>query len=306
MERYLQIYKGDCLKKKYIKKYQRVLVFDLDETLGSFFDLHLLWCGIKKIRKKQPENEQNEFNSILDLYPEFLRYGILNILDFLYLKKKQNECDKIYVYTNNICNPPWVTLITNYFNYKLKTKDELFDKVICAFKINHKILEISRTTKEKTYNDFINCTLLPKSTEICFLDNTYYNEMRNEKVYYIQPRAYIHILTIQTIIDRFIYSNVLSQMETIFSTVTHVPNTKMEKIEEFLYDWFSIHSTDNKHRTNLEVDVFVAQKMMYHIKEFFYLTNRKNKTKKNKLRLTKTTRKMRNNMHPDEQSPNAI
>jgi hypothetical protein len=296
--RYLQVYKGNCFSKKYIKNYQKVIVFDLDETLGSFFDLNLVWTGLNKIRKKTSENEQNEFNYILDLYPEFLRYGILNILDYLYLKKKQNECYKIYIYTNNNCNPPWVSLITKYFNYKLKLKlkDELFDKIISAFKINNKIIQLSRSTYAKTYNDFINCTLLPKTTEICFLDNTYYNEMKSEKVYYIQPKSYIHNLNTKTIIDRFLHSNILSQMETIFDNSV--------KIEEFLYDWFNANrpfvftplqdSKPHLHKNNVsEINIFVAQKMMYHIKEFFYLTNRKNKTRKNKLRLTKTTRKMR-------------
>jgi len=87
----LQIYKGNCFNKQYIRKYTRVLVFDFDETLGSFSDLYILWVGINtfRIHRHNTEaNQQDEFNQILDLYPEFLRYGILNILEYLYLKKK--------------------------------------------------------------------------------------------------------------------------------------------------------------------------------------------------------------------------
>lgn len=281
LQKILQVYKGECYNKKYIKKYQKVITFDLDETLGSFFHLSILWYGLKKIRQEPSFDTQLEFNNILDLYPEFLRYGILNILDYLILKKKNGDCDKIYIYTNNNCNPPWVSLITEYFKYKLSVKDDIFDHVICAFKINNKIVELSRTTYDKTYADFIKCTLLPKTTEICFIDNAYFSNMVNEKVYYIKPRSYYHSLSIKTIIDRFLQSPVSNEYKN---------NTK-NKVEIFLYDWFAMNGNEYQPH-NIEYDIVVAQKMMYHIKEFFYLTTRKNKTKKNRARLTRATRKV--------------
>jgi hypothetical protein len=287
--KYLQVYKGNCFNKQYIKKYNKALIFDFDETLGSFSDLHKLWTGINNFNinnHDDEKNEQNNFNEILDLYPEFIRYGILNILDYLYLKKKNGHCDKIYIYTNNNCNPSWISYITNYFKYKLNFKEDLFDKIIYAFKINNKIVEIARTTRDKTYNDFINCTLLPKTTEICFIDNTFYNNMLNEKVYYIQPRAYYHNISINTIIERFIHSGIGTKI------INQLSNDEKENFQEFLYDWFDINNeTSSKYVTNIETDIFVAQKLMYHIKEFFYLTQRKNKTRKRNIRLGRITRK---------------
>lgn len=274
----IQIYKGECYEKKYIKKYQKVITFDLDETLGSFYHLSILWRGLKRLQKDILE--QVFFNTILDLYPEFLRYGILNILDYLMLKKKQGECDKIYIYTNNNCNPPWVSLITEYFKYKLSAKEDIFDHVICAFKINNKVVELSRSTHEKTHDDFIKCTLLPRTTEICFLDNTYFSNMVNEKVYYIQPRSYYHSLSIKNIIERFLVSPLSSSYK----------ESTNGKLETFLHDWFDMNSTEYPPHP-IDVDIFVAHKMMYHIKEFFYLTHRKNKTKKNRVRLSRVTRK---------------
>jgi hypothetical protein len=281
LQKFLQIYKGECYNKKYIKKYQKVITFDLDETLGSFFHLSVLWSGLKKIRQDHPRDLQLEFNTILDFYPEFLRYGILNILDYLMLKKKQGDCDKIYIYTNNNCTPPWVSLITEYFKYKLGIKEEIFDHAVCAFKINNKIIELSRSTSDKTYVDFIKCTLLPKTTEICFIDNAYFSNMINEKVYYIQPRSYYHNLSIKEIIERFIQSPISNEYK----------NYTKNKLEVFLYDWFTINGSECQPH-NIELDILVAKKMMYHIKEFFYLTNRKNKTKKNRVRLTRATRKI--------------
>jgi hypothetical protein len=287
----LQIYKGNCFNKQYIRKYTRVLVFDFDETLGSFSDLYTLWVGTNTFRNNNHNNEinqQNEFNQILDLYPEFLRYGILNILEYLYLKKKRGYCDKVFIYTNNNCNykPPWVSFITNYFKYKLNFKEDLFDKIIYAFKINNKIIELSRTTRDKTYNDFINCTLLPTTTEICFIDNTYYSNMVNEKVYYIHPRSYFHNISTNTIIERFINSNIGIQIQN------DLLNEERHGFTEFLYDWFEINNRcSNIKYANIETDIFVAQKLMYHIKEFFYLTQRKNRTRKKHFRLGRITRK---------------
>jgi hypothetical protein len=287
----LHIYKGKCFTKPHVKKYQKVIVFDLDETLGSFSDLNILWTGLEKMRKTNPEpiEQQKEFNRLLDLYPEFLRYGIMQILDYLVVKKKQGECDKVYIYTNNICTPPWVSLLSNYLNFKLTSKSgteiELFDKAICAFKINNKVIELSRTTKNKTYNDFIKCTLLPRCTEVCFLDNTYYPEMLNEKVYYIQPLAYIHNMNTSDIIDRFLHS-----------TIGYDYMISCNKgLREFLYDWFEMNGGIRyRVQKTVEMDAFVAQKIMYHVKEFFYFTQRKNKSKKNKQKLTRLTRKNMN------------
>ena len=46
------------------------------------------------------ENTQDNFNKLLDLYPEFLRPNIINILRYLKNKKKTNCCQKMMIYTN--------------------------------------------------------------------------------------------------------------------------------------------------------------------------------------------------------------
>jgi hypothetical protein len=66
-------------------------------------------------------------------------------------------------------------------------------------------------------------------------------------------------------------------------------------LRDFLYDWFEMNGGIRiRLQKTVEMDAFVAQKMMYHIKEFFYLTQRKNKSKKNKHKLTRLTRKNMN------------
>lgn len=266
----LQVYKGKNYRRAKTKNTSRVIAFDLDETLGSFVDLDLLWRTFMK--HKITVN----FNDLLDLYPEFLRYGIIHILEYLYQKKTTGQCYKIYIYTNNQCDPSWTLMISDYFDYKLKTHDKLFDKIIYAFKINNKPIELARTTHDKTYNDFIKCTLLPKTTELCFVDNSEFDEMKKDRVYYICPKSYYHHLTPNEIVQRLIESNLL-QNNTIDINVL----TKQLGINR------------NYRITSPELNATISHKIMYHIKEFFFFTNKKTRTKKFKLSVGKNTRKKR-------------
>jgi hypothetical protein len=110
--------------------------------------------------------------------------------------------------------------------------------------------------------------------------------MVNEKVYYIHPRSYFHNISTNTIIERFINSNIGIQIQN------DLLNEERHGFTEFLYDWFEINNRcSNVKYSNIETDIFVAQKLMYHIKEFFYLTQRKNRTRKKHFRLGRITRK---------------
>jgi len=268
---YVQIYKGKYFTRPKHKTVSRVIAFDLDETLGSFIDLDILWTLLREHNIVVP------FNDLLDLYPEFLRYGIIPILEYLYHKKKSGQCNKIFIYTNNQCQSNWATLISDYFDYKLKTDGKLFDKIIHAFKINNKQIELSRTTHEKTHGDFIKCTLLPKTTEICFIDNSEFDDMKTDRIYYIQPASYYHNLSPNDIVNRFINSAIGSQF------LTH-KTAFMKRFEMIRVN----------RNSNPKMDVFVAHKIMYHIKEFFYLTNKRNRTKKLRFAIGANTRKKRN------------
>lgn len=279
---YSTTYKGKYYNKKRTKSYGRVIAFDLDETLGSFADLEILWSSLQHFTKKY---EPINFNSILDLYPEFLRYGIIHILEFLLQKKQSGQCKKIYIYTNNQCNHNWVDLISKYFTYKLGINTNLFDQIIRAFRIGNKRIEPCRTSTSKTYSDFIRCTLLPEKTEICFVDNYEYNNMKKERVYYIQPYSYYHHLSTDEIIQRFVNSDIYSQLTY---------NGDKRILHQFIADYFlkRDHITNgNPMIRDLKRDIIVAQKIMYHLKEFFYLTAKRKRTQKKTLNLGHTTRK---------------
>jgi len=280
---YIQIYKGNHYSKPRLKASHRVIVFDLDETLGSFTDLEILWSGVSTLSGNN-HSPLIKFNELLDLYPEFLRCGIITILEYLYQKKKTGECHKLFIYTNNQCSVLWTTMISEYFDTKLNTETKLFDTIIHAFKINNEPVELKRTRHSKTHSDFITCTLLPKTTEICFLDNTYYNDMCDERIYYIQPFSYYHHLSTQKIIDRFInYYNTNNNNNII--DFNYLKNMFLKK-----NIWTNEINTIELSRL-IDLDIYVTRKLMYHIRYFFLTTRSINRTRKIKYVIGRLTRK---------------
>ena len=63
------------------KKNKKVVVFDLDETLGSFVELGS-FCTLLDDYFNNSNKAYSIFNELLDLYPEFLRPNIINILNY--------------------------------------------------------------------------------------------------------------------------------------------------------------------------------------------------------------------------------
>lgn len=274
----INVYQGDHFTKRNYTKTPNVIVFDMDETLGSYPDLDILWNYLKGFIR---------FNDLLDLYPEFSRYGILPILEYIYQKKMSGNCDKIFVYTNNQCSYEFVELISNYFSYKLGIDDRcLFDQIIRSFKIGNDRIEMLRTTKNKTHADFIRCTLLPRNTQILFIDNSYFTDMKNGRIYYIQPLSYHHHLSKETIIGR-LESSRKCRIIPFYRDL-------LQEIYDNLYTF--PESVNNNYKTYFEMkkktDMMVARKMMYYIRDFFLLTRPKRRTKKQRPFSNRFTRKL--------------
>ena len=254
----------------------KIVVFDLDETLGYFVEFGIFWDSLSLYVSKYLNKElnQRDFNSVMDLYPEFFRPNIMNILSYLKNKKQSKECQKIMIYTNNQGSRKWCEQIVSYFETKLN-KYKLFDQIISAFKINGKQIEICRTTNNKTHDDFIQCALLPEKTEICFIDDSYHEKMNHEKVYYIQPSPYFYYLTVDTIVKRFINSKLYTDS---------FDETQLYNIINDGHYIIPFPQNNDQHKK-------VFQKMIYYIKDFFYLTQQKTKTRKLRTHIGNFTRK---------------
>ena len=247
----------------------KIVVFDLDETLGYFIEYGIFWELLNKKYKLSQEN----FNEILDLYPEFLRPNIINILNYLKQRKESKCCHKMMIYTNNQGPTKWAQQIISYFESKINYK--LFDQIIGAFKINGKQIEICRTSHNKSHTDLIKCTKIPLNTEICFLDNNFYPEMTNDNVYYINVKSYYYDLSLDEIMLRFINSELGNKLIN--------KNEQSEFIDSIITEFKKYNFTyKKKDEDDYDIDKILSKQIMIHLKLFFFKVknNKGNKSKK--------------------------
>lgn len=253
----------------------KIVVFDLDETLGYFTEYGIFWDSLThylKNKEKAPLT-QNDFDEILDLYPEFLRPNIINILTYLKEKKQSNCCDKMMIYTNNTGPREWCQHIIKYFEKKLNYK--LIDQLIAAFKVNGKTMEICRTTHTKTHKDLIKCTKIPATTEICFLDDTFYPEMTNDNIYYINVKPYYHDLKMDYMIQKFKESAVGEKILDATDMDSDFEEKMMDHIKLYEYKYM------NKDSNEYEIDKILSKQIISHL-HYFFNKARNPKTQKNK------------------------
>jgi len=262
----------------------KIVVFDLDETLGYFTEFGIFWDSLGKYIKSKYKHilSQSDFDAILDLFPEFLRPNIINILTYLKGKKQSTCCHKMMIYTNNTGPKIWANHIISYFENKINYN--LIDQIIAAFKINGKQIEISRTTHNKTYNDFIQCTKIPESAEICFLDDTFYPYMANDKVYYINIKPYYYDLQFDYMIQKFKESDIGEKLLQNNYDNNEFDSKMMEQIAHYR------HKCIDKDLKEYEIDKIIGKQIIKHLHEFFRIkrnksirknVNIKNKTQKN-------------------------
>ena len=166
----------------------KIIVFDLDETLGSFSELGALWDSISFIYKKSLPKK--DFFRLLDMFPNFLRPNIVYILGALCSARASGNCFSIIMYTNNQGPLEWARMISDYFDYKLNCK--VFDFIIPAYKVGRRIVEPNRTSHNKNYKDLLRCTNLPETTLVCFIDDQYHTLSCHPNVMYIPLDPYTH------------------------------------------------------------------------------------------------------------------
>jgi hypothetical protein len=252
----------------------KIVIFDLDETLGYFVEFGIFWDCLNKYVSENMNSGLiiPDFNATLDLFPEFIRPNIIPILNYLKHKKQNKCCNKLLIYTNNQGIDLWAEKIISYFEEKIKSK--LFDQIISAFKVNGKRLEICRTTHDKTFHDLIKCSKIPVNAEICYMDDTYFPEMSNKNVYYIHVKPYVHDLSFEEMIKRFEKSKYGSKFDK-----NDFSNTMMKLMNNYQFTFIQ------KTKEETELDKVVSKEIMIHLQYFFNHSiskNKKTKYKRNK------------------------
>ena len=246
----------------------KIVVFDLDETLGSFTELGIFWDALESFYGDKMPNDA--FITLLDIFSDFLRPDIINILKFIVDKRDKGECKKIMIYTNNNGPESWIKLICDYFDKKLNTN--VFDKIIRAFKIDGEIVEIGRKTHNKTVEDLINCSKIPDNTKIFFIDDQVHPDMEHENVYYIKIKPYNYTLPF----------DVMAQM--YYNNEYHNINKHINE-EEFINTIVKImkrYNYEDKYINEMEIDTIVSKQIINYLKDFFYKKRYKTIKKKHK------------------------
>ena len=241
----------------------KIVVFDLDETLGYFLELGIFWDSLKSYIKQKKHTTvltQNDFNQIIELYPEFIRPNIFSVLKYLKRKTESGKCDGVMIYTNNNGPKEWVNYIKDFLQKKINYR--LFTQVISAFKVQGKQVEMCRTSYDKTMKDFINCTKIPKNTQICYLDDVFYPNMNHDNVYYIKVKPYIHDLTFEVMIHRFMKSDIGKSM---------IGEMNQQDFSNYMHETLSKFDYSYVEKTNKEYDIdkIVTKKTMIYLQDFF-------------------------------------
>jgi deoxyhypusine synthase len=146
------------------------------------------------------------------------------------------------------------------------------DQLIAAFKVNGKTVEICRTSHNKSHEDLIKCTKIPANAEICFLDDTFYPEMANDNIYYINVKPYYYDLQFDYMIQKFTESELgkkITQYDNDFE------KKMMELIKRYKYDCI------DKDSDEYEMDKIVGKQIITHLQQFFSKSKR-TKTQKNR------------------------
>lgn len=244
---------------------RKIVVFDLDETLGNFVELGMFWDALENYHGHKLSD--NYFFEIVDIFPAYLRPNIIEILGFLIDKKKKKQCDSILIYTNNQGPTSWARMISKYFDYKLKGK--VFDGIIAAFKVNGKKVELCRTSNEKSVDDLFKCTKIKKNTQICFLDDQYHPLMSDEKVFYINLKPYFHTVPFKIMAET--YYNASDSIEEDKDEFIDTINKYMNR-----FDYKRI----NKNEADYEIDKIISKQIMIHLNNFFEFSEIRQVTRK--------------------------
>ena len=204
-------------------KEDKIIVFDLDETMGYFSQLYVLWKSL--INLSETRLSSNDFYVLSELYKFYYHPEIINVLKYL----KENNIKPI-IYTNNQALFWWPKLISLYLSQKINIMESrntntnmntnsiqpiknIFQDVIGAYTINGYYNEHRRTSNYKKYSDLKGILKAnernrnEKNEKILFIDDQEHPEMRHQNVVYIKPPQYIIVLPAKSIINSFLHSN---------------------------------------------------------------------------------------------------
>lgn len=241
-----------------MSKIKKIIVFDLDETLGYFTELGIIQDAIISYTKnKRLINNQVFFNNLFNLFPFYLRPKISEILKYVIKEKNNKNIDKIVIYTNNQGPKAWVKMIQKYIETHI-TKNKTFNQIIHAYEVNGVRVEKFRTSHMKKYSDLVKCSKLDYDVEVFFIDDSEHKHMINDNVYYFQIHPYKFSYNINEITNK-IYSSDIIKI-----------NESKEDFKIFMDNFFKLYNHKHCEKTNEDynIDKIVSKHLLSCLKEF--------------------------------------
>ena len=178
----------------------RVVVFDMDETLGHFVQLGAFWDALERAHGRSLT--QAHFVDTMGLYPEYVRPGMEEMLTQLTRARSKGVIAAIIMYTNNQGPQAWAKAIAAYFDRRAGT--QVFDMIIPAYTVRGRRVSPCRTSHAKSPDDLLRCTGLPEDTRICFVDDQYHEPMGAGGSYYVRVPEYVATLLPHELAGRYI------------------------------------------------------------------------------------------------------
>ena len=258
-----------------VKCINKVIVFDLDDTIGHFEELSMFLGGLQFI---VDENIKDTFIfKLLDLWPNFIAPGIIEVLKIIKKEKQRNNCIKAIIYTNNMGPRSWTLTIKRYLERKIKSK--IFDKIITAYRPNEKYN--CRTTYDKLPSDIIKCTGYSKNSKFLFLDDQHHPKMYHRKVKYLFLHPYIFSIPYHTMIDTFLksqYGKIISKGDR-------------PMFRKYMFDYLNSGQGSNRYIINKtdvsKKDIKQSKMINKEVNAFLKPTTRKNRKNNNKTKKTR-------------------
>ena len=168
-----------------------IVAWDLDETLGSWVQLGFISDSIRSAIGRSLSRE--EMFRLINLFPEYVRPGIVPVLQLLKKRMQSNNSLKVILFTNNNGPQSWAKTIVAYFNHLVDYN--LFSTIIPAFEVKGRRVSKCRTSSDKLYSDLVRCIDVPAGTPVCFIDDQEHPGMRTHDVKYIRVDPYSVVLS---------------------------------------------------------------------------------------------------------------
>lgn len=178
---------------------EKIVIFDFDETLGSFSEMNLIVHTLYSLRTKQDITFTEITFHICSLFPDYFRKDIFSALEFIRKSKENKDIHKIVMYTNNNGGKYWVSSVLEYIHHVLGCN--LFDEVITSYQcLDEEQNDNRRISQEKQIADIKKIMYLHPHSEFIFFDDRYHEKMDSEFVYYIKINPYIYSYDIEHIL----------------------------------------------------------------------------------------------------------